>query len=273
MTGASSLALSIFFVGQCACTFVVSSLVDDEPDAAVDGIADGEVPQDADADPSSGLGAPCTLQSDCSFEGWAGTCISDRQGWPHGYCSFPCVEDYAVQCERMGGTCVDVLAFWPLPVEADLCVRRCSVEADCRLPDYGCRGLCLDDSGDCTPAICAPTVVGSPCSMDTVEDSCHWDGSVGINVRCLRDLEVGMLVDFNGGYCSAECGLEPDSCGPNADCVLLDAGVLQRELCLDRCSTDAGDECRWNYSCRDTVGPVALGGTYCLPDTAEPPLP
>lgn len=273
MNGVSSLALSILIGGQSACTFVVSSLVDDAPDAAIDAPGDGEVPQDADADPASNLGAPCTLHGDCEFEGRAGFCIPDRQGWPDGTCTFACEEGNPEMCEQMEGSCQDVLAFWPLSVDVDLCVRSCNFEEDCRLPDYGCRSICLDESGPCTPPICAPTVVGSPCSLEAVADHCHWDGAVSGNVRCLRELEVGAHAAFDGGYCSAECGMEPESCGPNADCVLIDAGVFQRDLCLDRCSVDAGDECRWNYSCRNNLGPVALEGTYCLPDTAEPPVP
>jgi len=266
MNGVLFPVLYVLLVGASACTFVVSSLVDDMPDAAVDA-ADDEVRPDTDVEPGSSLGSPCVLHRDCDFGERPGFCIPDRQGWPGGTCAFVCDDGSREQCDRMGGICENVLDYWPVLVEGELCLRRCMQEQDCRLPDYGCRSLCREFPGGCTPPLCAPTVVGSPCSADAVEDHCHWGGAVSGNVRCLRELSVDLLVGFNDGYCSAGCATAPESCGPNADCVRIDAPTQQLDYCLDRCSESSMDECRWNYSCRNMIGlGIALDGYYCVPD-------
>ncbi len=143
-----------------------------------------------DGKKSEPLGAPCTIDTDCT-----GLC---NLGLPGGMCVVPC--DEATPCKK--GECIDFGT-------ASYCMPSCTVNTDCR-DEYTCW------SGHCRPL----AHLGEFC--EEVEDClpCESDSTC----------PEGSLVDCREGVCTIACGNDvtcPDGtyCGYSTDsywCVPVD---------------------------------------------------
>ncbi len=202
----------------------------DIPPATSDLPAGG--PDAAGGPPAGSPGAPCSLDSDCTFAD--GVCLD----WADGYCTrLNCSP--AVPCPD-GSSCASVSA------GVTACLDDCS--GDCRA-GYGCKPL--GDQLVCLGLDEAPSPPGGPC---TASSGCEGSAS------CL-----GVVADgppAAGGYC-ASTGCDVLSCEAGTACVHYN-GV---SACLASCSTV--EDCAIAGATERSCGslPVLGGGlaSVCLP--------
>lgn len=114
----------------------------------------------------------------------------------------------------------------------------------------------MDTATDIWVDTAPPTgITGEPC----IEDG-ECVGVPGSGRFCLDfiDFGSGWVLNFPGGYCSAECG-DGSECGAGNDCV--DFSSLG--LCFKRCTSST--ECRESegYTCYSI--PFVTTETYCVP--------
>jgi hypothetical protein len=128
------------------------------------------------------------------------------------------------------------------------------------IPDGTPDGPIPDGPGpDATPDGPAPTgAVGDPCRDPSM---CTDVPATGRD--CLTD--IGGMLSFPGGYCSANCTSDSD-CGTGGECVDL-FGYMA--YCLKTCTSPG--ECRTTEGYTCTTIPGTTGGdTYCLPPLGGP---
>lgn len=107
------------------------------------------------------------------------------------------------------------------------------------------------ESGDTPVEATGSSIVGDPCHA-----AGECGGVPGSAKVCLT--ELGGYINFEGGYCSAECASAVD-CGTGNACVnVIDLGFYCLQLC------GSSDDCRVSegYDCR-TID--TSSGLYCLP--------
>lgn len=177
------------------------------------------------------VGQACTEHAQC---GTNGTCNTDMNTAPGGYCQGLCVEDS--ECGT-GGICVRGLYG-----SAGSCFLGCTQDTDCTREEYGCTPLTTGSGA----AVQVCGVEAAPLPAGVVGSACTDDTACAPGT-CL--MEIGQA-QAPGGYCSQTCAAD-DQCG-GGSCV--QAGFLGG-ICASNCP------CRTGYVCNTNDE----GVSYCLP--------
>lgn len=187
---------------------------------------------------SAADGDPCDTFGDCS-EG--SMCYRDSLIFPDGQCArLDCTVGDDATCASGGdGKCLNLV--WIQPGGAlDVCVDRCTSDADCRMSD-GYR--CFDDG---STEYCRHPRVGDPCSAAA-------DCGPSSDWQCLTG------ASYPDGYCTAlaACPTAGSSAGCPTESVCHDPFV-GANVCVTRC-TGIGTQgsCRTGYTCADVDPGIA----------------
>lgn len=180
-------------------------------------------------------GAPCDTSAACL----GGSCLTDSQGYPGGYCT-------TLDCETQGCFGLRAECFRTRIETQDVtaCYEACQFDGTCERANEGYQCLTLADSPVCLPPGVAGTtvqgVVGSSCSNTA---QCNGDGA-----SCLQT--------FFGGYCAILGCAQASDCPDSNPCVPLnpegESEADKQYACMDGCQSDA--DCRFGYSCQDYQG-------------------
>ena len=178
------------------------------------------------ADADCGTGLVCAKATDSVFFG--------NGGPPGGYCTVSCTPPGDVNCQAMGGTCVDLSANSTDP-PAPYCLRPCTFGTDqtdkcLTRPDVGC--VAADQTT--MQGVCLPI-----CSQD---DQCP------AGRRC--DPRTAMCVNMPtaGDPLGNHCAADPDAAATCAGtCIAIGGGngMLAGSVCSQRCVTGLLQGCNW----------------------------
>lgn len=205
-------------------------------------------------------GEACFYSEVCAGE----DCRSEEEGFPGGYCTQWCGQDY--DCWA-GGHCDTYYG---------MCVADCDGNGLCR-PDY----ICVDHDG-LSPAECWPACRRSSDCMAFTASRC--DANTGSCEPCIDDVDCEHVGDYNvcdSGQCVQCRG--PEDCGPNQICDFSYCyGTLATgEPCQDW-SECRGSQCLteyeygfpsgycsawcWNDSDCDYAGGHCYENNWCMKD-------
>lgn len=193
-------------------------------------------------DPESSFGDACAASESCPAGAF---CLSERFGFPGGYCGgFGCDPETNTGCPD-GGVC------FPTNRGGGLCLASCESDGDCSRTGYDCQPSgSFPDRSACLPAF-DPANLGQICSAG------RGDCTGGV---CFSESDEG----FPDSYC-VEVGCDPEAadpgCAGDGVCVLAADG--ETGYCLDGCADDA--ECRAGYDCRPSDPTDPTSDTACLP--------
>lgn len=174
--------------------------------------------------PDRGIGSACTSDAGCE----SGTCLTEAgYGYPGGYCVGVC-DVFGLSCDGApaDGVC-----------DAQVCVRSCTVNTDCRT-GYECYAELGSSVKACHPVGLGARTIGQSCTSSM-------DCAGGQNVFC-----GGPADGYRNGYCQRYCSASA-TCPSGSHCAFSTSGV---GLCLRDCT--ANSSCRGNgadgYMCYDT---------------------
>lgn len=234
-----------------------------------------------DAGPPAAIGDPCTMDSQCASLGAHSRCFKTTAlgaTYPGGFCSIDCISGAAL----CGATAICANIGVLLGDDgAPRCMPKCSVAAqDCRA-GYECLaasatiGVCYIANPVWVPdAGRAADKIGNDC---TAHSQCRAppDAPYDVLGSCILAVGAnGAATPFTGGYCTADCTVYADVCGPNGICQDISGGAGTRKTCFQRCvgpGTGRGT-CKPNYVCGDALdvdAGIAVDG-FCRPDCHQP---
>jgi hypothetical protein len=172
-----------------------------------------------------------------------GFCLSDRFGYPGGYCAtFGCDPDANTGCPD-GGVCFPTRG-------GGICLAACTSDAQCARDGYECQeSLDFPGRSSCEPAF-------DPANLGTVCSAGRGDCTGG---ACLSETNTG----FPDSYCAGG-GCDPTAttpgCAGDGVCVETTSGG---GICLDGCATST--DCRTAYECRPSDSEDPSSPLACLP--------
>ncbi|MBX2811386.1 MAG: extensin family protein, partial [Myxococcales bacterium] len=177
----------------------------------------GGLPIDEDSPPSSFIGSPCILDTDCNYP--EARCLKDQEGFPGGTCTTPC-EEFCPDAEGFPTTfCVDRDS---LPIDRDslpmvgeaagMCVQRCDFAVypfvGCR-NDYGCVLVNRNHDPDAEVYACIPgQSILTPCMQELADRGVPFSSTVILDASPEEAPELTCHVDepiiFHSGYLGIE---------------------------------------------------------------------
>jgi hypothetical protein len=204
-----------------------------------------------DVGPPDLVGAACSSNQDCGFQG---ICLME-EGFTDGYCLTTCTPlaqepcPYDNPCVALG--------------DSSLCLDGCTGDEDCR-QGYVCNDW-LTDSAFCFPGQCRADedcqegqgcYRGSCGAQDAATgDACQQAQDCAPGGFCLPSVDEQGQEQFPEGYCTLLNCRSDEECPGEASCVQGEDATV----CVQDCEPGQGD-CRPGYAC------TFLGGGFaCLP--------